>query len=309
MGAGKTIVFFPEAAYGPALNCVGIAQACRERGHRPVFVADRSFKGTFARYGFEEHLVDMSQPMEEAAASQFWKGFIAVHLPHFRLPPIAQISTYVVPVWEAVVDSAIYVEAALSRTLGAISPELVCVDNIILFPAIKRAGCPWIRIISCSENEIPDPDIPPHLSGCGEGDRACWQAFEAEFGRRIAPCHERFNRFLASVGHRAYPPGQFFETSPHLNLLLYPRPLAFKRRQPLDPARFQYLEGCVRDEGTYEVPAFQRHGDKPLIYLSYGSLGSADVGLIRRQIELIGRLPYRALINVGDYVGAYRELP
>ncbi len=56
----RTIVFFPEAAFGPALNCVGIAQACREIGHRPVFVADRSFQGVFSRYGFEERLVDMS---------------------------------------------------------------------------------------------------------------------------------------------------------------------------------------------------------------------------------------------------------
>ena len=32
MTAQKTIVFFPEAAFGPALNSVGIAQACRDLG-------------------------------------------------------------------------------------------------------------------------------------------------------------------------------------------------------------------------------------------------------------------------------------
>ena len=302
-------MFFPEAAFGPALNCVGIAQACRDLGHRPVFVADRSFGGVFSRYGFEERLVDMSEPMDAARASQFWKGFIAGHLPHFRLSPIEQLPTYVVPVWEAVVDSAIYVEGGLSRALADLEPDLICVDNIVLFPATERAGCPWIRIISCSENEIPDPDIPPHLSGCGESERACWEAFETDFRRLIRPCHERYNRFLAAAGHAPYPLGQFFEASPHLNLLLYPRPLAFRRRQPLDPARFQYLEGCVRQEGTYEVPEFARHGDKPLIYLSYGSLGASDVELIKRQIDLIGRLPYRALVNVGDYLETYTDLP
>jgi len=309
MRAPKTIVFFPEAAFGPALNCVGIAQACRERGLRPVFVADRSFAGVFARYGFEERLVDMSEPLDAARASQFWKDFIASHLPHFRLPPIEQLATYVIPVWEAAVDSALYVERELARTLDEIRPDLICVDNIILFPAITRCGCPWIRIISCSENEIPDPDIPPHLSGCGEGDRACWAAFEAEFRRLIAPCHERYNAFLASCGGPAYPLGQFFEASPHLNLLLYPQPLAFRRRHPLDPARFQYLEGCVRREERYEVPRFERHEGRPLVYLSYGSLGSADFELIGRQIDLLGRLPYRALVNVGDYLDRYSGVP
>jgi len=305
----KTIVFFPEAAFGPALNCVGIAQACRDLGHRPIFVADRSFAGVFSKYGLEERLVDMSEPMDAAAAGAFWKNFIASHLPHFRLSPIAQLSTYVVPVWESVVDSALYVESGLSQVLDEIRPDLVCVDNIILFPAIKRAGCPWVRIISCSENEITDPDIPPHLSGCGENDRACWEAFEAEFNRLIASAHARYNAFLDRSGLPPYPLGQFFEASPHLNLLLYPRPLAFRRRRPLDPERFQYLEGCVRDEGAYEVPRFAAHDKAPLLYLSYGSLGSADVDLLKRQIAVIGRLPYRALVNVGDYLDAYTDLP
>ena len=309
MPTARTIVFFPEAAFGPALNCVGIAQACRDMGHRPVFVADRSFGGVFSRYGFEERLVDMSEPMDAAQASQFWKDFIASHLPHFRLSPIEQLATYVVPVWEAVVDSAIHVEKELDRALAEIRPDLVCVDNIILFPAITRTGCPWIRIISCSENEISDPDIPPHLSGCGERDRACHEAFQTEFERLIGPCHDRFNRFLASAGHPPYPLGEFFETSPHLNLLLYPKPLAFRRRHPLDPERFQYLEGCVRSEGTYEVPKFGSNDGAPLIYVSYGSLGAADVDLYKRQIALFGRLPYRVLMNVGDYLDAYSDLP
>jgi MGT family glycosyltransferase len=305
----KTIVFFPEAAFGPALNCVGIAQACRDLGHRPVFIADRSFAGVFAKYGFEERLVAMSEPMDALKTSQFWKDFIASHLPHFRLSPIGQLATYVVPVWEAVVDSAIYVEPELERVLREIPSDVICVDNIILFPAIARAGRPWIRMISCSENEIPDPDIPPHLSGCGENDGACRQAFEAEFLRLIKPCHDRFNRFLVSAGHAPYPLGQFFETSPHLNLLLYPQALAFKRRHPLDASRFQYLEGCVRDEGKYRVPRFAARGDAPLVYVSFGSLGTADVDLFRRLIALFGRLPYRVLINVGDYASAYTDLP
>ena len=305
----RTIVFFPEAAFGPALNCVGIAQACRDLGHRPVFFADPSFAGVFAKYGFEERLVAMSEPMDALRASQFWKDFVQSHLPHFRLSPIEQLPTYVVPVWEAVVDSAVYVERELARALREFSPDLIAVDNIILFPAIKRAGCPWIRIISCSENEIPDPDIPPHLSGCGQDDRACREAFEAEFRRLIKPCHDRFNAFLASVDHPPYPLGQFFENSPDLNLLLYPWPLAFGRRHPLDPDRFQYLEGCVRGEGEYEVPRFGAHEGRPLIYVSFGSLGAADVDLFKRLIVLFGSLPYRVLISVGDYRDAYTDIP
>jgi UDP:flavonoid glycosyltransferase YjiC (YdhE family) len=171
---GKTIVLFPEAAFGPALNCVGIAQQLKKDGHNPVFVCDRGFKGVFEKYGFEENLVDMSGGMSDEEIAKFWANFIAEKKPHFKLSPIDQLPTYVIPVWEAIVDSAIIAEDALNAHLQRIKPDLVAVDNVILFPAIKRAGCPWVRIISCSENEIPDPDIPPHLSGCHENDKKGW---------------------------------------------------------------------------------------------------------------------------------------
>jgi MGT family glycosyltransferase len=305
----KTIVLYPEAAFGPALNCVGIAQQLKAMGHNPVFVCDRSFKGQFEKYGFQENLVDMSGGMSDQEIADFWGNFIAGHLPHFRLSPIEQLPTYVIPVWEAIVDSAIISHEGLTEHLNQIKPDVVCVDNVILFPAIKKYGKPWIRIISCSENEVPDPDIPPHLSGCSEGDHACYAAFEDRFLELVKPTHARFNKFLAEVGHEPYPLGQFFETSPYMNLLLYPRQLQFRRRDPLDPKQFQYLEGCVRGETGYTLPAFAEKTDKPLVYVSFGSLGAADVDLYKRMIALFGTLPYRFLMNVGDYIDSYAGVP
>ena len=40
MGDQKTIVFFPEGAYGPTNNCVGIGNVLRARGHRVVFIVE-----------------------------------------------------------------------------------------------------------------------------------------------------------------------------------------------------------------------------------------------------------------------------
>src|ERR1700744_1043395 len=95
--SGKTIVLFPEAAFGPALNCVGIAQRLRDKGHNPVFVCDKGFKGVFEKYGFEENLVDMSGGMSDEAIAKFWANFIAENQPHSRLSPIEQLPTYVIP--------------------------------------------------------------------------------------------------------------------------------------------------------------------------------------------------------------------
>jgi MGT family glycosyltransferase len=306
---GKTVVFYPEAAFGPALNSVGIAQRLRKLGHNPIFVCDAGFKGVFEGYGFPEYLVDMSGGMPPEEAARFWADFIAGHLPHFRLSPLEQVRTYVVPVWEMIVDTAINSHEMLTAHLQSLKPDVVCVDNVILFPAIKSTGKPWVRIVSCSENEVEDPNIPPHLSGCSEGDFACYEAYNREFLDAVKPCHDRFNAFLRKVGLPPYRLGEFFETSPWMNLLLYPSHLRFNRRHPLDPKRFQYLDGCVRDEGSYRVPTFAANNDKPLIYVSFGSLGAADIELYKRMIALFGRLPYRFLMNIGEHKAEYQNVP
>ena len=309
MSDGKTIVFFPEAAFGPALNSVGIAQVCREMGHNPVFVADQGFAGVFAKYGFEEKLVAMSEPMEPEAMARYWVDFINGQIPNFRTPPIEQVSTYIKACWEAIIETAFWAEKDLPRVLDEIKPDLICVDNVVLYPATKRYGVPWVRIISCSENEIEDPDIPPHLSGCREDDHAGFEAYRERFDKEIAPIHAKFNAFLKECGEEPYPLGQFFEASPYLNLLHYPKPLAFNRRHPLDPEKFVYTEGCIRAEEPYEIPEFRVNGDKPLVYVSFGSLGSGDTELMGRLMQTLGKLPYRVLVNVGDYGDAYETIP
>ena len=305
----KTFAFFPEAAFGPALNSVGIAQAVTARGHKAVFLSDPGFVEVYEGYGFEAHPVNLSEPMPPEQMAKFWEDFINGHIPNFRKAPIDQIDNYVKECWEAIVDSAKWAEKDLPSVLARIKPDVIAVDNVILFPAIKQFGVPWVRIISCSENEIEDEAIPPHLSGMSESDTEGHAAFRARFNEVIKPIHDDFNAFLETCGEDAYPIGQFFEASPHLNLMLYPEPLTYKRAEPLDPAQFQYLEGCVRKEEPYDVPEFGANNDGPLLYVSFGSLGAGDTDLLKRIIAAIGKSPYRALVNVGDYKDSYSDIP
>ena len=305
----KTFAFFPEAAFGPALNSVGIAQAVTAMGHRAVFLSDPGFVEVYQGYGFEAHPVALSEPMEPEAMAKFWEDFINGHIPNFRKTPTEQIDTYVRDCWEAIVDSAKWAEKDLPAVLDAIRPDVIAVDNVILFPAIKQYGKPWVRVISCSENEIEDDAIPPHLSGMAVGDRAGHAAFRERFNSVIKPLHDDFNAFLKSRGEDPYPLGQFFEASPWLNLLLYPKPVAYDRKDPLDPPRFHYLEGCVRTEAPYTLPDFAANPDGPLVYISFGSLGAGDTDLLKRLVAAMGRSRFRALVNVGDYRDQYTDVP
>lgn len=305
----KTIAFFPEGAFGPALNSVGIAQACREQGHRAVFICDPGFRGVFSEYGFEEFEVNLSEPMPPEQAANYWSDFIQQHIPNFHKSAYDQIDNYVKDCWEAIVDTAKWAQKGLPEVLNEIKPDLICVDNVILFPAIKQSGVPWVRIVSCSENEVADDNIAPYLSGCRENDAAGRERFRRRYQEVLKPIHDEFNNFLIQCGEAPYPLANFVEESPYMNLLLYPESAKFNRSKPLDPNRFQYLEGCVREDSPFEVPAFEVNSESPLIYVSFGTLGSSDIQLMQRLIDVLGKLPYRVLLNVGDYIEQYKNVP
>ncbi|MES3708688.1 glycosyltransferase [Pseudomonas putida] len=305
----KLIAFFPEASFGAALNCIGIAQALREQGARPVFICHEHFQGLFAEYGFAEYPLLLDSPLSAEEHQHYWERFIERNIPYFDQTPLDQIASYVAPAWEAIIDTAIEAEKPLQQLLARLKPDAIVLDNVVMFPAIANAGCPWVRVVSCAETELPDVDVPPYLSGASSTDRHACADFRQRYVEAVGPSHSRFVNFLESYGHQAYAPGIFLEQSPWLNLLLSPAPVRYERREVLDPQRFVYLDGCVRREAPYVVPAFPRNNDKPLIYLSFGSLGAADVTMMKRLIQIAASLPYRFLVNVGAYRTQYDNVP
>lgn len=308
MSISPTIALFPEASFGAALNCVGIAQELRKQGARPVFICHPGFAGIFAEYGFMEYHLTAVDADRAASNERQWEEFLNRHLPNFNQSPQDQLESYVAPTWEAIVDTAISVEDSLSETLAQIRPDAVLLDNVIMFPAILRAGCPWVRVVSCAETEIPDPQVPPYLSGLDLRDRAACKAFVRAYRGATRSVHRRYNSFRRRCGLPALPAGLFLEVSADLNLLLAPEAVRYARADPLPEEQFVFLDGCVRQESPFEPPFFP-NGSGPLVYTSFGSLGALDTALIQRLIDAFADIPARFIVNAGGYLDSYDQLP
>src|SRR4051794_7119089 len=193
----RTFLFAPESAYGPTGNCIGIGALLRERGHRVVFAAEASWRGKLAPLGFEEDLVDLAPPDEGAPqdAGQFWKDFVRETAPEFRKPTIEQLETFVLPVWQELVDGARYVDERLAEICGELEPDVIVQDNVVGFPAVLASGRPWVRIVSCNPLELKDPALPPVFSGYPTGDRAGWDEFRERYRELHAPLQREFSAF------------------------------------------------------------------------------------------------------------------
>ena len=295
MSDARTIVFFPEGAYGPTNNCLGIGDVLRRRGHRVVFVIEESFAGTLDAKGFEEALMRLGPPPEhEEEPGQFWKDFIRETAPVFRRPTIEQLEAFIQPTWQALIDGAKYVEPRLREILDEVQPDVVVEDNVVCFPALPASGRPWVRIVSCNPCELKDPEVPPVFSGYPARERTGWDEFRAEYERTHRDMWRDFDEFVRASGAPALPELEFIHESPWLDLYVYPEEADYARAQPLS-RRWHRLDSSVR---ATDEPWTPPDGER-LVYLSLGSLGSADVDLMQTLVGELAETPHRYVVSKG----------
>ncbi len=294
-----TIVFFPEGAFGPTNNCVGIGKVLQGRGHRVVFVVEESFAGTLEAKGFEEALMRLTPPSDaEEVPGQFWKDFIRDTAPEFRKPTIEQLETFLKPTWQALIDGSMYVNERLAEIFDVLRPDAIVEDNVVAFAAIPASGRPWARIVSCNPAELKDPDVPPVFSGYPASDRTHWPEFWTEYDRVLGPQIEAFDTWLRDQGAPALPgPRDYMWESPYLDLYLFPASADYARTRALAPT-WHRLDSSVRSDSPFEVDAVLP-GEGRVAYLSLGSLGSADVVLMQRLVDVLAKTEYRVIVSKG----------
>ena len=310
MSASKTILFMPESAYGPTNNCIGIGDILRQRGHKVVFAAEASWQGKLEALGFVEDLVHLA-PVEEGAedqdAGQFWKDFIRETAPEFRKSTRDQLETFMAPTWQALIDGAKYCEPQLRGILERQQPDIIVEDNVIAFPALMTHGAPFVRIVSCNPLEVKGPGIAPAYSGLPAADDSDWAGFLTEYERTHRPMWSDFNDWVQEQGAPTLPDLEFIHTSDALNLYVFPEELDYTSERPLD-ATWHRLDSSVREtDPDFELPAVvtDRPTGSGLVYLSLGSLGSADVELMKRLVEVLGQTPHRYIVSKGPQHAEY----
>ncbi len=299
-GTTPTVVFFPEAAFGPTNNCIGIGDVLRRRGYRVVFIIEESFAGSLEAKGFEERLMRLGPPPEvEEIPGQFWKELVREMAPVFRKPTIEQLDEFLRPGMQALIDGSKYVDEKLVEIFEELRPDAIVEDNVVAYPAIEASGRPWVRIVSCNPLELKDPALPPVFSGYSADDTSGWDEFRAEHRRTHLPMWEDFDEFVRTRGAPGLPDLEFIHESAYLNLYVFPAEVDYARSVPLAPT-WHRLECSVREtEAEWEVPEQLADGPGRLLYLSLGSLGSADVELLQRLVDIFAATPYRLIVSKG----------
>ena len=309
----------PESAYGPTNNCIGIGNILRQCGHVVIFAAEASWQGRLQPMGFVEDLVDLAPPpppndtpsndRPEPAAGQFWIDFIRDTAPVFRLPTIEQLTKFIQPTWQALIDGAMYCQPQLQQIIERQRPDVIIEDNVNCFPALVTGRVPFVRSVSCQPLEMKGPSIPPLFSGYPANDSSQWADFRTEYDRTHREMWGTYNDWVQSCGAPPLADLEFIHDGA-LNLYLYPEVADYTNQRPLG-GNWHRLDSSVRaTDEPWTLPE-QLHTTDPssrLVYLSLGSLGSADVDLMRRLVAVLGQTRHRFIVSKGPLADEY-ELP
>ena len=290
----------PESAHGPTNNCIGIGNVLRRRGHRVVFAAEASWRGklerTRLRGGPRRPAPRRPRTGRPSDAGQFWKDFIRDTAPEFRKPTIEQLDdVHAADLAGAHRRRDVLRAAAARDPRPGPRPTSSSRTTSSPFPRCMTAGAPYVRIVSCNPLEVPGPGIAPVvLRSAGATTAREWAAFRAEYDRTHRQIWAAFNEWVSRAGRAAAAGPRVHATRPST-----PTSTSSRTRRTT-PTRVRstrpgtgWTPASARPTTPSSVPA--QLADRPegsaLVYLSLGSLGSADVDLMRRLVDVLGATP------------------
>ena len=184
---------------------------------------------------------------------------------------------------------------------------MIVEDNVVGFPAPRQRR----RAVGAHRLLQPAGAAGPRAAA---GVLRAIPRTTARAGRRSAPstagrtptCTPSSTSSASSAGRRPLPDLEFIHESPWLNLYVYPRggrlpALAAARRRPGTA-----WSSCVRrPTRRSSCPTQLAGGDGRLVYLSLGSLGSADVELMRGWSTSSRDTPHRFIVSKGPQHDEY----
>ena len=284
-----TIVFFPEGAHGPTNNCAGIGAVLRERGHRVVFILEESFAGTLEARGFEERLMRLGPPPEQEEAPG--PVLDRLHPRHGAGLPQAD-------------DRAARrvrradLRGALRRR--ALRPRAAARDHRRAAARRHRRG--QRRVVPGARGErrpLGAHRLVQSARGAGSGAPArvlrlsrrptarSGQRSRRSSGARTPTCTRRSTSSAASAERRRSRGSSSWTPRRSSTSTAIPTRPTTRARGRSARRGTTCRRACAR-ASRGSCPTHLRDGPGALLYLSLGSLGSADVELMQRLVDILG---------------------
>lgn len=314
----KTILFAPLDSLGHINSLISIANHLKAHGHRTVFLFIEPISNKLKELGHEVYdstTPDLVESVESDAAQDKWNEVIIASREIWKSGDVIRNleEEMVLGFGEMVKDIKKY-NANIEKKMDLIKPDILVLDHYFGVPAFfKNPDLPWVRIFSASPLALHnDENLPQAWLGLPTN----WDKNDArqkEMNERAIKTkrtlYDSYNEYWKSFGYPDLPldPIAYIPVSPHLNVYMFPEELDYKE-YPLK--KWQRCDCMVRDfkASKFELPESLRNKPGKLIFLSLGSLASADVELMRRLTSMLADVPHKFIVCKGPLHDQY-QLP
>jgi len=133
------------------------------------------------------------------------------------------------------------------------------------------------------------------------GHESEWQHFRDKTNEAVHQIWDQFNQYVISKGLQPFTPCKFINDSPYLNIYGFPLELDYLDLKPLPPKWFRF-DNLKRTDKTsdFELPETLKNKPGKLIFFSMGSMGSADVKLMKRLVSILSKSPNKFIVSKGQ---------
>lgn len=314
----KTILFAPLDSMGHINSLVCIANHLHSLGHRTVFLFTEPIANTLKQNGHEVYdctTPDLVESIESDAAQDKWNEVIKMCQKMWQEGDVIKNFEEEMQIgFGQMVEDIKKYNPNVEKKLELIKPDILVIDHYFGVPALFKINKPWIRIFSASPLGLHNnPDLPKAWLGLpskwDKNDERQRNMMDRA-KQAVQNMYDKYNEYWKSFGLPDLPtdPVQYIPVSPYLNLYMYPEEMDYAPEYPLD--KWHRCDCMVRDQKAkkFEIPEKLRDKPGKLIFLSLGSLASADVTLMKRLTSMLADVPHRFIVCKGPLHDQY-ELP
>ncbi|CAG2107418.1 unnamed protein product [Medioppia subpectinata] len=304
MSDSLTALFIPINYVGPVNASIGLAQVLKHSGHRVVFAARNEWSKRLKSLDFEveilgEETAGVAVDSADANAQQITSTFV-------DSTPLAKALHCMSTVLTVTISEAHKDEPILKALIKRLKPDVIITDHVITLPSIAGSDIPWIFSYSANplslDTGYEDKRLPPSILGLPiNSDKHLWEEYRQQLRDARRDGWLKYRDWLITNGCPLVPEEfQFWIPSPFANLYMFPEELDYTDVRPLPNTfhRFDCMKRMANEE-TFELPDKLNNRSGKLIYLSLGSMGSANVPLMKRLIDILAKCEHKFIVSKG----------
>ncbi|NP_001310099.1 uncharacterized UDP-glucosyltransferase YojK-like isoform X1 [Tetranychus urticae] len=297
------LLFFPMDGHGHVNSCLGLARMLRDFGHESVFAVPKNWSVLITGHKFPlEFIADPENANSSQDPLYRWAEVVRACAPSFAKTPSEQIVDLYANDTKEFVDYVKRIDDQVTSVIEKVDPDLIVIDFYVTVPAVIKSGKPWLLLYSANPLFAYDaPNTPPRYSGLGAtDDPKLFQEFRALVKREIVELKTDFDAYLKTKGVEPHPI-DLVAISPYLNLYSYPEDLDYTELpKPEKWFRVDHMVREAEEDATDFDESFFKTDDKVILF-SLGSMGSADVTLMKKLLAIMSASKHRFIVSKGPY--------